>query len=62
MDTFDTEYEQGCVATTEPDEEGNFSGLDSDGVACDFNVSMIVAEHFEGDDAEYETRFAYVGE
>lgn len=42
---FDTDYELGCVATTDSDEQGNFDGLDSDGVECAFNLSMIVRFH-----------------
>lgn len=39
--TFNTKYESGCKAITEPDENGQFTGLDSDGVECDFSVEMI---------------------
>lgn len=44
-DVFDTDYELGCIATTDSDEQGNFDGLDSDGVECAFNLSMIVRFH-----------------
>lgn len=38
---FDTPFETGCVALTEPDADGNFEGRDSDGVACDFTLAMV---------------------
>lgn len=40
-DRFGTEFESGCVATTAPDENGDFLALDSDGVECLFHVSMV---------------------
>jgi hypothetical protein len=39
---FDTAYEQGCVVVSLPDAQGNFIALDSDGVECDFHVSMVI--------------------
>jgi len=38
---FDTPAESGCVALTEPDENGDFNALDSDGVECQFNIVMV---------------------
>lgn len=40
-DVFNTDYEQGCVVVTEPDELGNFDALDSDGVLCSFSLVMV---------------------
>lgn len=39
---FDTNYETGCIVVALPDAQGNFVGLDSDGVECEFHVSMII--------------------
>lgn len=50
-DTFATPAESGCVVTGEPDAEGGFLALDSDGVECRFSLAMIVAPgggHIEG--------------
>jgi hypothetical protein len=46
--TFDTLFEEGCIALTKPnaDGTGNFIGLDSDRVECEFNVKMIVRGGF----------------
>lgn len=41
-DLFDTAFEQGCIAVTEPDSDGNFDGIDSDGELASYHVSMIV--------------------
>lgn len=35
---FDTPFEKGCKVRTEPDANGEFLGLDSDGVECSFSV------------------------
>lgn len=40
---FDTEYEQGCIAHSTPDEVGNFDATDSDGVVCSFSLAMVWA-------------------
>ena len=40
---FATTYESGCIVVTLPDSDGNFVALDSDGVECDFCVSMVLA-------------------
>lgn len=40
--TFSTLYEGKCTVTSLPDSDGNFRALDSDGVECEFHVSMIV--------------------
>jgi hypothetical protein len=42
---FDTVAERGCVATSEPDEVGNFLAVDSEGVECEFTTRMIVQVH-----------------
>ncbi len=42
-DTFDTPFESGCKALSDPDEYGGVDGLDSEGVRCLFHVSMITA-------------------
>jgi hypothetical protein len=39
---FDTPFEEGCVVLTKPDELGNFSCIDSDGVEVECNVSMVI--------------------
>lgn len=39
---FDTNYETGCTFITLPDKHGNFVGLDSDGVECEFHADMVV--------------------
>lgn len=39
---FNTAYESGCVVVSLPDSNGNFVALDSDGVECEFHVSMVV--------------------
>jgi hypothetical protein len=39
---FNTAYESRCVALDEPDEDGIFLGIDSDGVKCQYHVGMIV--------------------
>ena len=39
---FATKYEKGCLCVTLPDSEGNFIGIDSDGVECDYHISMVV--------------------
>lgn len=39
---FDTPFEEGCVAQSAPDQNGNFDGLDSDGVLCGFSTSMPI--------------------
>ena len=38
---FDTESERGCLVQTSPDADGNFDGVDSDGVEVTFTVRMI---------------------
>lgn len=38
---FDTPYESGCVALSAPDEQGNFDGVDSDGVVCGYFAPMV---------------------
>lgn len=38
---FDTAFETNCMATSEPDESGNFDGIDSDGVEVQFNTVMV---------------------
>lgn len=38
---FDTTFESGCIARTNPDRDGNFIALDSDGIDCRFNVTMV---------------------
>lgn len=40
---FDTDFEFGCVATSAPDNDGNFTARDSDCVECEFHVSMVIA-------------------
>ncbi len=45
---FSTLAESGCVATTAPDEDGNFDARDSDGVVCSFWLGMV--ESTEGVD------------
>ncbi len=40
---FSTLAESGCVATSAPDEDGNFDALDSDGVLCSFSLVMVQA-------------------
>lgn len=42
---FSTAYETGCVAQTAPDVHGNFDGLDSEGVECQFILAMVTAVH-----------------
>lgn len=39
---FDTPHERGCVVISSPDSDGNFDAYDSDHVACQFHVSMIL--------------------
>lgn len=43
--SFDTAFERKCVCVTEPDEFGNFEGIDSEGVRCTFSVAMIEATY-----------------
>lgn len=38
---FDTDYEKSCIALTNPDENDNFLGLDSDKVECSFSLVMV---------------------
>jgi hypothetical protein len=38
---FNTKFETNCVATSEPDESGNFDGIDSGGVEVEFNTAMV---------------------
>lgn len=33
-DKFDCTYESGCTVVTEPNEDGDFEGIDSDGIQC----------------------------
>jgi hypothetical protein len=40
-DTFDTNHETGCVATSLPDVSGMFTALDSDGIECTYCVEMV---------------------
>lgn len=40
-DTFSTPFESGCIALSDPDEYGNFDGLDSDRVVCGFSLAML---------------------
>jgi hypothetical protein len=42
---FDTDFETGCVATTEPTQWGSFNAIDSDGVECTFSLSMVTEVH-----------------
>jgi hypothetical protein len=42
---FDTIAERECVATSEPDDVGNFLAVDSEGVECEFTTQMIVRVH-----------------
>lgn len=44
-DVFDTSAEAGCIATLPLDDFGNFEALDSDGVTCAYNISMITNLH-----------------
>lgn len=39
--TFNTDFEQGCIAQGEPDVDGSFDALDSDGVLCSYGVEMV---------------------
>ena len=39
---FDTLYEEECQVTSEPDSDGNFNGMDSDGVEVQYHVGMVV--------------------
>lgn len=38
---FATAAESGCVALTEPGDFGEFDGIDSDGVVCQFSEAMV---------------------
>lgn len=38
---FSTPFETGCVVETEPDRDGAFDALDSEGVSCRFCVAMV---------------------
>jgi hypothetical protein len=44
---FDTAFpdgeviEEGCIALESPDEDGNFVGLDSEGIRVEFNTVMV---------------------
>jgi hypothetical protein len=40
---FETGFEMGCIALAAPDALGQFAGLDSDRVECQFIVAMVVA-------------------
>ncbi len=39
---FDTKSERGCICQSLPDRDGNFDGIDSDGVECSFLVRQVV--------------------
>ena len=41
---FDTEFEQGCIVVTAPDELGHFEARDSEGVACEFSLRIRLIE------------------
>ena len=38
---FRTAHEQGCVVVTEPNDQGEFRALDTDGVECAYSIEMI---------------------
>lgn len=42
---FDTDFEEGCIALTSPDDLDNFDALDSDGVRCNFALIMVRVVH-----------------
>jgi hypothetical protein len=42
---FDTPYENDCIVTRAPDESGNFMARDSDGIECEFHISMVEWVH-----------------
>lgn len=50
---FDTDFETGCVAQSTPQGDGNFDGLDSEGVEVSFHVSMVKG-HPQYEDVEGE--------
>jgi hypothetical protein len=39
---FDTDFEVGCVALEEPDEDGSFTALDNERVECLFSTVMVI--------------------
>jgi hypothetical protein len=41
--SFDTPYERSCTALEDPDQFGNFLGLDSEGRESYFGVDMVIA-------------------
>lgn len=38
---FNTAYESGCMALSQPDLFGNFDGVDSEGVEVEYNLVMV---------------------
>lgn len=42
---FDTEFETGCEVAGPLDEHGSFTGRDSTGVECEFNILMVLRVH-----------------
>jgi hypothetical protein len=38
---FETPFEVGCKSLTLPDADGAFTALDSEGVECDYTITMI---------------------
>ncbi len=39
---FDTNAERGCICQSLPDRDGNFDGIDSDGVECSFLARQVI--------------------
>jgi hypothetical protein len=39
---FSTDFERHCIATTVPDEYGNFQAVDPDGFACQYHVTAVI--------------------
>jgi hypothetical protein len=42
---FDTPFENDCIVIRPPDKSGNLLGRDSDGIKCEFHVSMVEWVH-----------------